>query len=92
MVCPVAFPIYFYLVCVETTVWFFYLTHYVMINLVRASTHIFYQALCSLPVVVQEYRRAFHFESYDSKCGYIFIWGFHNHISAIFFNARYVHY
>ena len=88
IVYPAAFPTYFYLVCVETNGWFFYLTHYVMIHLARASTHNFCQALCSLPVVVQEYRRVFHFESYDSKCGYIFICGFHNHRSAVFFNAR----
>ena len=73
IVYPAAFPTYFYLVCVETNGWFFYLTHYVMIHLARASTHNFCQALCSLPVVVQEYRRVFHFESYDSECGYIYL-------------------
>ena len=88
IVCPVALPIYFYLVCVETNGWFFYLTHYVRIHLARTSTHNFCQALCSLPVVVQEYRRVFRFESYNSKCGYIFICGFHKHRSADFFNAR----
>lgn len=46
-------------------------------------------AVCQLPSDSED---VFHFESYDSKCGYFFVCGSHNHKCAVFFNARYVNF